>query len=433
MTMLTTTLLASFFASLPLAAAFSDSANNNVAIYWGQNSLGQDGSQQNLAYYCNDDASDVVLVSFLNQFFAEGGLPSINLGPSCGGTTFAGTNLLSCPDVGKDIATCQGKGKKILLSLGGASGAYGFTSADQAKDFANTLWNLFAGGSSDTRPFGDVKVDGFDLDIEGGSNQYYNDFVDQMRQNYASDASKKYYISGAPQCPIPDQMLNPAMTTSDFDMYFVQFYNNYCGLQSYGTDNFNFAAWDNFAKTQSSNPNAKVYLGVPGGPTAAGSGYVDADQVIKIANDLQSKYSSFGGVSIWDASQAWANHDFADVVKAGLESSQADPQPSLALSTTDQNKNVVPSTSAQAPASSSAPASANGPASSSAPASANGPASSSAPASANGPAASSTPASANSPAASSTPAPADPTVTVRPTVTLTKFFPLASCGCVANN
>jgi len=127
-----------------------------------------------------------------------------------------------------DIKTCQAAGKKILLSLGGAAGSYGFTSDSQAEAFADTLWNLFGGGTSSTRPFDDAVIDGFDLDIEGGSTTGYTAFINQMRVHYSSDSSKTYYISGAPQCPLPDAYLNSALTTAHFDFIFVQFYNNYC-------------------------------------------------------------------------------------------------------------------------------------------------------------------------------------------------------------
>jgi chitinase len=119
-------------------------------------------------------------------------------------------------------------GKKILLSLGGAAGSYGFTSDAQAESFADTIWDLFGNGGSLTRPFGDAIVDGFDLDIEGGSTIGYAAFITRMRSHYANDTSKTYYISAAPQCPIPDAYLNTALTTAHFDFIFVQFYNNYC-------------------------------------------------------------------------------------------------------------------------------------------------------------------------------------------------------------
>lgn len=42
------------------------------------------------------------------------------------------------------------------MSLGGASGGYGFTSDAQAKTFAHTVWNLLLAGTKnkDIRPFG---------------------------------------------------------------------------------------------------------------------------------------------------------------------------------------------------------------------------------------------------------------------------------------
>lgn len=51
-------------------------------------------------------------------------------------------------------------GKLLTLSLGGAGGAYGFSSDAQGVQFADTVWNLFLGGSSSTRPFGDAVLDG---------------------------------------------------------------------------------------------------------------------------------------------------------------------------------------------------------------------------------------------------------------------------------
>lgn len=72
-----------------------------------------------------------------------------------------------------NIKTCQKKGKTILLPLGGAAGAYGFANDKDAVAFADTLWATFGGGKSESRPFGDAVVDGFDLDIEGGGSTGY--------------------------------------------------------------------------------------------------------------------------------------------------------------------------------------------------------------------------------------------------------------------
>ena len=60
-----------------------------------------------------------------------------------------------------DIKTCQANGKAITLSLGGATGQIGFSSDSQAQSFATQIWNMFLGGSSSTRPFGNAILDGY--------------------------------------------------------------------------------------------------------------------------------------------------------------------------------------------------------------------------------------------------------------------------------
>ena len=137
-------------------------------------SWGQEGGT--LAAVCDDPSVDVVALAFLTDFFGTGGLPVINFAGSCTGPTFPGTDLLQCSQIGyllsksfiltwarQDIQTCQNAGKIVLLSLGGAIGNYGFSSASQAQTFAATLWNVFGGGTSNTRPFGSSIVDGYDL------------------------------------------------------------------------------------------------------------------------------------------------------------------------------------------------------------------------------------------------------------------------------
>ncbi|KAK9477066.1 glycoside hydrolase superfamily [Lipomyces japonicus] len=294
-------LLAGWLASL--ASAFDASANSNLVLYWGQNSYGQVGSQQDLSYYCQDSTTDIIVLAFLNIFYDSSyGLPEINFAGSCEGSYFSNTNLLQCTSIGQDIQTCQANGKKVFLSLGGASGSYGFSSDSEAQEFATTIWNLFGGGNSDTRPFGDAVVDGFDLDIEGGSSTGYAAFVTALRAYYADYTAKQLYISGAPQCPIPDSFLNDALVNSNFDFAFVQFFNNYCGADQWVADsdsNFNFDSWDSFAKTSSFNTDLKIYLGVPASQSAAGTGYVSIDTLTDIAAELFSTYSSFGGIMMW--------------------------------------------------------------------------------------------------------------------------------------
>lgn len=91
--------------------------------------------------------------------------------------------------------------------------------------------------------------------------------------------------------------------------------------------NFNFGTWDNWAKTQSKNPNVKIYLGVPGSTSAASSGYVPYNTLTGTIDSLKSQYSSFGGVMMWDASQAYGNTEvspnYATAVSSYLHNGQA--------------------------------------------------------------------------------------------------------------
>lgn len=127
--------------------------------------------------------------------------------------------------------------------------------------------------------------------------------VNRLRKHYDTDKSKQYYITGAPQCPFPDAMMGPALDEVAFDAVFVQFYNNYCATTS---SNFNFNTWDNWAKKTSVNKNVKVLLGLPGSVAAAGSGYVPFGQLQPIVQNLQSTYSSFGGVMLWGKFIYWS-------------------------------------------------------------------------------------------------------------------------------
>ncbi|KAG1470167.1 hypothetical protein G6F56_002840 [Rhizopus delemar] len=203
-----------------------------------------------------------------------------------------------------DIKTCQDEGVKIILSLGGAAGSYGLSSDEQGQEFAQTIWDIFGGGSSSTRPFGDAIIDGIDLDIEGGPSTGYTAFVNALRSKWGSS----FIVGAAPQCPFPDAILGSVINAVAMDYVNVQFYNNYCSVDSGSA--FNFDTWDKWAKTQAPNKNIKVMLTVPGSSTAAGSGYAPISTLSSIIPSVASSYSSFGGVSVWDASQAWNNGGF---------------------------------------------------------------------------------------------------------------------------
>lgn len=102
----------------------------------GQNTVGArfgtSRYEKPLQHYCETDNYDIINLSFLHIFFDQNAgtgpngvtLPNINHAFHCE-TTFPGTALLRCPEIGTGISACQARGKKVLLSLGGAAGLYG--------------------------------------------------------------------------------------------------------------------------------------------------------------------------------------------------------------------------------------------------------------------------------------------------------------------
>ncbi|KAI7831923.1 glycoside hydrolase superfamily [Kickxella alabastrina] len=262
------------------AREFNINCNSNLVMYWGQNSHGATSPGENqlpLDEYCDKEAGDMLVLSFLSEFNADGLHPPIlNLANSCL-TTFDNSTLLHCPNIGKAIEKCQKRGKAVILSLGGASGAYGFTSEVQAERYADKIWDMFLGGTAQYRPFNGAVLDGIDLDIEGGSSIGYVRFVQRLRERFIESPGRRFYVTAAPQCPYPDFYSGPILDNAYLDMVFVQFYNNYCGVDK--PNWFNFEQWHEWATTVSANKDVRVYLGVPGSPLAASTGYMPLDRL----------------------------------------------------------------------------------------------------------------------------------------------------------
>lgn len=152
----------------PGSKGFNAKSNQNLAVYYGQSPA---TAQTSLRQLCQNPNVDIVILAFLTEFFGPGGFPKLNFGAACGGQTpemksAGASGLLSCPDLASQIAQCQSLGKKVLLSLGGSLAVSSFPSDAHATKFATTLWNLFGAGTGvnpGLRPFGNVKIDGFDV------------------------------------------------------------------------------------------------------------------------------------------------------------------------------------------------------------------------------------------------------------------------------
>ncbi|KAG6554020.1 hypothetical protein Mapa_004937 [Marchantia paleacea] len=290
---------------LLLVSAASRASAGSIASYWGQN-----GGEGTLADACASSNYDIIMLSFLYQF-GNGLAPALNLAGHCDPASNG------CQGLVADINSCQSSGVKVILSLGGGAGDYGFSSADEARELAQYLWDNYLGGSSSSSPLGAAKLDGIDLDIEGGGSQYYPDLISTVKSIAQSNGYKKLYVTAAPQCPFPDALLGPAdgkaLSTGLVDLVFVQFYNNYCGYGG-GLDQL-VSVWQQWTAAL---PSAQVFLGLPASPDAAGSGYVDPSTVTGEIIPAISTASNYGGIMLWSVYYDKENNNYSSQIKSDV-------------------------------------------------------------------------------------------------------------------
>ncbi|KAG6785340.1 hypothetical protein POTOM_011070 [Populus tomentosa] len=152
-------------ALLAILVVVVGSEAGGIAVYWGQN-----GNKGNLVETCATGNYDYVILAFLPAF-GNGQTPMINLAGHCDPYSNG------CTKLSPDIKSCQAKGIKVMLSIGGGAGSFYLTSKEDAKQVATYLWNNFLGGHSSSRPLGPAVLDGIDFDIEGGTNQHCDDLA----------------------------------------------------------------------------------------------------------------------------------------------------------------------------------------------------------------------------------------------------------------
>ena len=292
---------------------FDAESKDNVAVYYGTTPATRKGGLSSL---CSNPNVDIVILSFLFSFFDANGYPSIDFGPGCSGQTSSQADtapgLKDCSALAPEIAACQALDKKVLLSLGGYNSNTSFTSDTQATAFASTLWDLFGAGDGldgDLRPFGtDVIIDGFDIDNENHNTDHYETFAIALREQFDTDASKTYYLSAAPQCPIPDESV-PLGALQQADFVWVQFYNNpSCNIDAPGFQQ-SFKAWSDLLASGTQVRGPRFFIGVAGFE-GAGSGYVKGSGLGTRVRSARGLYvENFGGVMLWDGSEAALNVD----------------------------------------------------------------------------------------------------------------------------
>nr|KYP37712.1 Acidic endochitinase [Cajanus cajan] len=225
-----------------------DNGNGGIAVYWGQNN--GDGD---LISTCDTNKYKIVLLAFLNKF-GGGRTPAWNFAGHCDNGAWK-----KCYELEPEIKHCQAKGIKVLLSIGGAPdySDYSISSADDAKIVANYLYENFLSGQFG--PLGSVTLDGIDFDIEK-TEDHWDDLAREL-DTLRRTKGRYFYLSAAPQCPIPVYYLGKAIATGLFDYIFVQFYNN---------------------------------------PDAAWIGYIEPQKLITEVLPHVKLAPNYGGVMLWD-------------------------------------------------------------------------------------------------------------------------------------
>ncbi|EED14413.1 conserved hypothetical protein [Talaromyces stipitatus ATCC 10500] len=292
-----------------------------LTVYWGA-----EDDSTTLSDVCSDDSYQIVNLAFVSYFNGDGGYPTLSLstldGPSQAQQDAGATSLQDGSSLVDAIQACQSSGKLVLMSLGGGAGDSNviLSGDDQAKDVADMLWNLFGGGTDENitplRPFGDVKLDGFDIDNESGDPTGYSALVSRLRSNFAQDTSKKYYLTAAPQCPYPDQSV-PLDVCKELDYVWVQFYNN-------GDCDVAKSDFINSVKTWSKGiGNAKLFIGAVASDADGDEGYVDSETMASSLKKVEKLgLSNFGGAMLWEAQLAVKNDNYQWDVAAAFKLSR---------------------------------------------------------------------------------------------------------------
>jgi chitinase len=282
-----------------------------IVAYWGQNGVGgrivdPTKHEKSLFDTCREAPHyEMIVIGFIIDYFSPENTdrtPRVNFSKHCNSMMAYDADhkrLYRCDEIARGVNECQRAGKKVLISLGGAVGNYGFNNEGEARMFAQTTWDLFLGGQSNFRPFTTATLDGVDLDLENGRTAHYGAYVTRLRELMRTDPSRRYYVTAAPQCPFPDGALGPAAGKALgevprlFDYLFVQFYNNFCaaGLNP----DLYLQAFNRWAGV-----GPKVLVGVPARSDAGGGAPTRA--AMRGLLDQVRNSPAFGGVMIWDAS-----------------------------------------------------------------------------------------------------------------------------------
>jgi chitinase len=227
---------------------------------------------------------DLIAVAFANSDPANPGGVTFSVDPdlakAVGGYTEA--------DFISDIQTLHGKGKKVIISVGGQNGSVDLTTASpNVSNFVNSMYGLIT-------KYG---FDGVDIDLENGiSAPNLTNALQQLQAKVGSG----FILTMAPQTI--DFQYNGAymqLVTNVKNIITVvhtQYYNsgamNGCDGKVYGEGSEDFITAQACILLQILRPD-QVALGLPASPSGAGGGYV-APSVVNSALDCLATGNNCG-------------------------------------------------------------------------------------------------------------------------------------------
>ncbi|KAJ3072003.1 Chitinase 1 [Podochytrium sp. JEL0797] len=276
---------------------------NQIVTYWGAHPT---AGELPLATYCNLNVYTIIQLSFIT-----------GLNPVSFDTDITQRPNQNMAAIAADILHCQSLGIRVGISIGGAVGSVGL-GVGKGAPIAQDIWNNFLGGSTPlaNRVLPGVILDGIDIDVEsndGANNAGYAELTNSLRALIVA-SGKPYYISAAPQCPIPDANMDYTLKNGWFDFVSVQFYSALCGIGFSGPQqgpNYadNSSVWNHGAgswMTQTTlwpNKNVKLVVGFPANGNAGNFGASDpmASVQANVPGWKALNPSIFGGLMWWDA------------------------------------------------------------------------------------------------------------------------------------
>lgn len=272
----------------------------------------------------------------------------------------------------EDVAYCQARGQKVLISLGGATGNLALNSDADRQIFYDSACTII-------EKYG---FDGIDIDLENSIlsvssgdtlttmstpiQGYMNTILHDMVKKFGSD----FMVTMAPEHPYVQggavawrgfyggylPLLNNCRDILTF--IHPQYYNNpiseyngeYWGCPTFGCSGYNVNSLVVLSELLITGFETKVgffeglrpdqvAFGVPSNDGAAGSGYLPASDYAQALNTLIQKYPTFRGIMTWSINyDAKFNNDFLNTVHAVIPE---DPTPITITSLTADKSGSV--------------------------------------------------------------------------------------------